>query len=431
MQNVPPEEDYYKTLGVGENATANEIEKAFKSFAKTEHPDKVNARLETELRKSKITAKQKDQQYQDAVGKFQAVSNAHDILSDPIRRKEYDARHKQPQYKVIDPSQFPKEFENILNDHIKTDLSISANVTSLYDRYINLFNDVTNYINQILMMMNLQLIAQNEDIELLTIGLAEMVLKPSPPKPTIYYKALQITTKRIYGISIDLETLLKNPTDLENTIGNKQKFNEYLNFSYLDKCLRELLLDMFVALIQKFEQKNPLKTKLYAQKALNIINNAYGPNFPVDQKYKDQFEKELKKTMSVPTPKPIPTPAPSPVPSPTPTPSQKKSITTDPRYEKLSKIKITELTDKAKFSDQELTNLFNTLNTLEQAANNNKFSETQLPKAINDLKQAILNEQKRRISPPKPAPDTTALAKQLQQLKTQLEQLSKSLPAKV
>jgi curved DNA-binding protein len=59
--------DYYKTLGVGENASPDEIKKAYRSLANKHHPDKGG-----------------DQ------AKFKDISVANDILSDPQKRAEYD-----------------------------------------------------------------------------------------------------------------------------------------------------------------------------------------------------------------------------------------------------------------------------------------------------------------------------------------------------
>ncbi|KAK9736494.1 DnaJ C terminal domain [Popillia japonica] len=63
--------DYYETLGVSKNASAAEIKKAYYKLAKQYHPD-VN------------------KNDPDAAKKFQAVSEAYEILGDDTKRKQYD-----------------------------------------------------------------------------------------------------------------------------------------------------------------------------------------------------------------------------------------------------------------------------------------------------------------------------------------------------
>lgn len=63
--------DYYKTLGVGKSATADEIKKAYRKLARTHHPD-VNPNDK------------------DAHRKFQQINEANEVLSDPAKRKKYD-----------------------------------------------------------------------------------------------------------------------------------------------------------------------------------------------------------------------------------------------------------------------------------------------------------------------------------------------------
>jgi len=65
------EKDYYKTLGVGEDATAKEITKAYRKLARELHPDKNPGDDAAEER-------------------FKEVSAAYDVLGDQERRTEYD-----------------------------------------------------------------------------------------------------------------------------------------------------------------------------------------------------------------------------------------------------------------------------------------------------------------------------------------------------
>src|SRR5271155_2667950 len=63
--------DYYKTLGVDKKATPEEIKKAYRKLARKYHPDRNPDDKEAEAR-------------------FKEISQAHDVLGDPEKRKQYD-----------------------------------------------------------------------------------------------------------------------------------------------------------------------------------------------------------------------------------------------------------------------------------------------------------------------------------------------------
>ena len=65
------EKDYYKILGVAENADAKTITKAYRKLARDSHPDTHPGNDEAEDR-------------------FKEVSGAYDVLGDDAKRKEYD-----------------------------------------------------------------------------------------------------------------------------------------------------------------------------------------------------------------------------------------------------------------------------------------------------------------------------------------------------
>ncbi len=64
--------DYYKTLGVDKRASAEEIKKAYRKLARKYHPDT-------------------NPDDKSAEARFKEISQAHDVLGDPEKRKQYDS----------------------------------------------------------------------------------------------------------------------------------------------------------------------------------------------------------------------------------------------------------------------------------------------------------------------------------------------------
>ncbi len=68
---MPPDKDFYGVLGVPANATPEQIKRAYRKLAKKWHPD----------------ANPGDK---SSAERFKEISEAHAVLSDPARRKQYD-----------------------------------------------------------------------------------------------------------------------------------------------------------------------------------------------------------------------------------------------------------------------------------------------------------------------------------------------------
>jgi len=70
------DEDYYKILGVSKDASADEIQKAYRKLARKYHPD--------------LHADKEEKDREKAKQQFQKVQQAYDVLSDEKKRQMYD-----------------------------------------------------------------------------------------------------------------------------------------------------------------------------------------------------------------------------------------------------------------------------------------------------------------------------------------------------
>ncbi|HET7048614.1 MAG TPA: molecular chaperone DnaJ [Solirubrobacteraceae bacterium] len=93
--------DYYKILGVGKNASDEEIKKAYRKLARQYHPDRNAGDKKAEER-------------------FKEISQAHDVLSDPDKRKAYDRGTGPFGFATggggFDPGSFSGSFSDILSN---------------------------------------------------------------------------------------------------------------------------------------------------------------------------------------------------------------------------------------------------------------------------------------------------------------------------
>ncbi len=84
--------DYYKILGVSKDASPEEIKKAFRKLALKYHPDKNKGNKEAEER-------------------FKEINEAYAVLSDPQKRKEYDAFGSQEFHRHYSQEDIFKNFD--------------------------------------------------------------------------------------------------------------------------------------------------------------------------------------------------------------------------------------------------------------------------------------------------------------------------------
>ncbi|MBC8363879.1 MAG: J domain-containing protein [Actinobacteria bacterium] len=77
---MPTGPDHYRTLGVSQNASAQQIRNAHRALARLHHPDLVTDPAERGRAERRMAA----------------INGAWHVLGDPVRREEYDGLHRSP-----------------------------------------------------------------------------------------------------------------------------------------------------------------------------------------------------------------------------------------------------------------------------------------------------------------------------------------------
>jgi molecular chaperone DnaJ len=122
-------EDYYQILGVPENASEEEIKRAFRELAKKYHPDRGG-----------------DPE------KFKKIVEAYRVLSDPKLRAEYDQRRKFAQQGVFD---FNFNFDDLF-DYLRKDFW-GEDIFNIFDDFFTFKTGKTKHFKDLNIYLNLDI----------------------------------------------------------------------------------------------------------------------------------------------------------------------------------------------------------------------------------------------------------------------------------
>src|SRR5882762_5737569 len=112
--------DYHQVLGVAETATTDEIKKAFRRLAKQHHPDR-------------------NPNNPQAADRFKEINEAHDVLSDPEKRKKYDQLRRYGAFAGADRGSGPGAGGAYGNSGVDFDLSDLSSLGGLGDLFSSIF----------------------------------------------------------------------------------------------------------------------------------------------------------------------------------------------------------------------------------------------------------------------------------------------------
>ena len=103
MQKFDASKNYYAELGLGEDASKEDIDRAFRSEARKRHPDGGGSEEE-----------------------MKSLNEAHDVLSDPETRKAYDAERAPPRIAYGSSAAFDPDESGVL-EGLSVDKQARAN----------------------------------------------------------------------------------------------------------------------------------------------------------------------------------------------------------------------------------------------------------------------------------------------------------------
>ena len=135
--------DLYETLEITSNASSRDIKKAYRRLAMKWHPDKNSA--------------------PEATQKFKEISDAYQILIDPVKRQDYDRTRQYTQHpqhpRHPQHTQHPRffsydEFYARYAETLRNPYDVFRDVMTIIDSINNAFNIVDNFFNSNINYLN-------------------------------------------------------------------------------------------------------------------------------------------------------------------------------------------------------------------------------------------------------------------------------------
>lgn len=100
--------DYYGILGVSKNATPEEIRRQYRKLVREHHPDRFNGlRAKYQDKGDEDLLKVIDEKIREAGEKSKLLNEAFEVLSDPVKRKQYDGQVVEPSIPLPEISIYP------------------------------------------------------------------------------------------------------------------------------------------------------------------------------------------------------------------------------------------------------------------------------------------------------------------------------------